>query len=73
MMGEAASSLPRAMLDRAPEIPWKDIIGMRHFVVHGYDIVDLDELWEVASRDLPVLCDELQRLIAEIEAERKDD
>jgi uncharacterized protein with HEPN domain len=71
MIGEAASSVPIEIRDRAQDIPWKDIVGMRHVVVHGYDIVDLNELWETAKRDIPVLLEKLERLIAEIEAGRE--
>jgi uncharacterized protein with HEPN domain len=41
--------------DRHPEIPWSDIIGMRHKVVHDYLGIDEDIVWQVVSEDLPPL------------------
>ena len=35
-----------------PVVPWRDIIGMRSIVTHGYDQIDDDELWKVVCRDL---------------------
>lgn len=55
IVGEAASRV--TLEDRAerPEIPWRGIIGMRNRLIHGYDAVDLDVLWQVVSEDLPPL------------------
>lgn len=72
MIGEAAASLPTETRDRTSEIPWRDIIGMRNIVVHGYDLVDLDELWHAVTVNVPELIQALDRLIAGIEAERED-
>jgi len=43
-----------------PEIPWAEMIGMRHRLIHEYFRVDLRVVWETVQRDLP-------RLIALIE------
>jgi len=55
IIGEAARQVSRAFSDRHPEIPWADIIGMRHKVVHDYLGVDEDIVWQVATADLPTL------------------
>ncbi|MFO8079227.1 MAG: HepT-like ribonuclease domain-containing protein [Armatimonadota bacterium] len=60
VIGEAASSLDKELQDTSSAIPWKDIIGMRHIIVHGYELVDPDEVWEVVSRDIPALLEELE-------------
>ncbi|MGH7491103.1 MAG: HepT-like ribonuclease domain-containing protein [bacterium] len=44
-------------------MPWQDIIGMRHRLVHGYDEIDLDVVWEVIQQDLPPLIEELKRIL----------
>jgi uncharacterized protein with HEPN domain len=38
-----------------PEIPWREIIGMRNRLIHGYDSVDSDILWNIVSADFPPL------------------
>jgi Protein of unknown function DUF86 len=43
----------REFSDRHPEIPWADIIGMRHKVVHDYLGIDEDIVWQVVTKDLP--------------------
>jgi uncharacterized protein with HEPN domain len=46
-----------------PEIPWAEIIGMRHEVVHDYLGVDEDIVWQVVTEDLPKLVATLEPII----------
>jgi uncharacterized protein with HEPN domain len=55
IIGEAARGVPEAVSNQAPEIPWKDIIGMRHILVHDYFGINTDVVWGVVERDLPIL------------------
>jgi len=55
VIGEAARQVSRPFADTHPEIPWSDIIGMRHKVVHDYLGVDEDIVWQVVTQDLPTL------------------
>ena len=48
LIGEAATRLDRSLQDRHPQIPWHRIIGMRNILVHGYDSVDDQVLWDTA-------------------------
>ena len=68
-IGEAAARVSGPTREAHPEIPWKQIVGIRHRIVHDYLHVDYDVLWEVATRDLPVLVAQLER-IAPAENER---
>lgn len=61
--GEAANQLSDIMKTRHPEIPWKGIIGMRNVLVHQYFGLDLDEIWDTVSTDLPLLKAEIQKLL----------
>jgi len=49
--------------DCHPEIPWADIIGMRHKVVHDYLGVDEDIVWQVVTADLPKLAVALEAIM----------
>jgi len=55
VMGEAAKRLSDDFRDQHPEIPWRLIAGMRDNLIHGYDIVDLEEVWKTVDRDVPQL------------------
>lgn len=62
LVGEAASQVPRDTRDEYPQIPWPKVIGMRHRLVHGYDTVDHDILWDTIRGDLPGLVEALERI-----------
>jgi uncharacterized protein with HEPN domain len=55
IIGEAVKQLSIATKDRRPEIPWKQIAGMRDRLTHHYFSVDLALVWRVVERDLPAL------------------
>ena len=55
VMGEAVKRLSEGFCSQHPEIPWSLVAGMRDKLIHGYDIVDLDEVWRTATFDVPDL------------------
>lgn len=63
IVGEAANRLPIEDQSRYPSIPWKEIVGMRNRLVHGYDAIDLDVLWDTVRIDLPQLIEELESIL----------
>lgn len=63
IVGEAANRLPIEDQSRYPSIPWKEIVGMRNRLVHGYDAIDLDVLWDTLRIDLPKLIEELEKIL----------
>ncbi|MFW6155942.1 MAG: DUF86 domain-containing protein [Armatimonadota bacterium] len=73
MLGEAAANVPPAVLRGIPEIDWSAIIGMRHRLIHGYDTVNCNILWDAVQNDLPALIEELHAVIGEIEAPDRGD
>lgn len=60
--GEAARRVSSEFQATHPEIPWKEIIGMRHKVVHDYLHVNYGIVWTVATIDLPTLLPGLERI-----------
>jgi len=66
ILGEAARHISPALQKSHPEIPWKQIIGMRHKVVHDYLHVDYDIVWAVITTDLPPLIAQLETFVAPI-------
>ena len=55
IVGEAAKNVSDEERKRHPEVPWRAIAGTRDRLAHGYFDVDLDQLWQVVSADLPAL------------------
>ncbi len=53
VMGEAVKRLSMEYRNQHLEIPWKLMAGMRDVLIHGYDIVDLNEVWKTANVDIP--------------------
>ena len=62
-IGEAASGVSDELRAAHPEIPWLDIIGMRHRLVHDYLNVDPVKVWETVVDDLPPLVTALERIV----------
>ena len=63
VVGEAAGKVASETRVSHPEIPWREIIGMRHRLIHGYADVDLDLVWTVTADRLPDLLEALDPLI----------
>lgn len=65
LVGKAARQVPAEIQERYAQIPWPKIIGMRNRLIHGYDFVDHDILWETITRSLPGLVEALNRILDE--------
>lgn len=63
IVGEAATRISAATQAAQPEIPWREIIGTRNRLVHGYDSVDGDILWNIVTVDFPPLATQLRGLL----------
>ena len=63
IIGEAARQVSPEFRQEHPEIPWAEIIGMRHKLVHDYLEVDLTEVWRVVQDDIPLLITQVESLI----------
>jgi uncharacterized protein with HEPN domain len=64
-LGEAASQLTADFRAAHPELPWAQMIGLRNRIVHSYDDVDPDIIWQVASADVEPVIAALERLLVE--------
>lgn len=64
-IGEAATRVAPETRAFTPSLPWNQIVGMRHRLVHVYFAVDLDLVWEVVQRDLPLLVAALCEILPE--------
>lgn len=63
VLGEAAKRISPAFASKHPKIPWRFIAGMRDRLIHAYDATDIEEVWSVVERDLPVLLGNVEPLL----------
>lgn len=64
IIGEAAKKIPDDFRKKHPDIPWRNIAGMRDIIVHEYFGLDLKLVWAVAKHDLPRLRKQLTKITA---------
>ena len=64
IIGEAAYQLADESKEEIPDIPWLDIIGMRHRLVHAYYDINLMVLWAALQEDLPPLIKSLKKALS---------
>ncbi|HJX26598.1 MAG TPA: DUF86 domain-containing protein [Thermoanaerobaculia bacterium] len=61
VVGEATRHLPEDFISRHPDVPWRQIAGLRNRIVHEYFGLDLEIIWQVIRHDLPTLQARLER------------
>lgn len=64
VIGEAARNISPEFQQAHPNVPWSEIIGMRHKVIHDYFEIDLETIWDTVYSDLPSLEEWIERTLA---------
>jgi len=64
-LGEAANHVSEHFIAEHPDLPWQEMIGMRHRLVHGYRAVSFEIVWAVTKEELPALKTLLSDLVEE--------
>jgi uncharacterized protein with HEPN domain len=65
VIGEGATRLPDEVREHQPDVPWASIIGLRNRLIHGYDRINLDIVWDILTLDIPELIEKLERIVNE--------
>lgn len=63
IIGEAAARVSEATREKYTQIPWVQIVAMRNRLVHMYFDIDLDQVWQAVTEDLPPLVAALERIL----------
>jgi uncharacterized protein with HEPN domain len=67
IIGEASKNVPEEIRSVYPDLPWRDMTGLRNIIVHQYFEINLDVIWKVIQNDLPNLERQIHRILYEQE------
>lgn len=67
IIGEASYMLTNEFRESHPTTEWRDIIAMRHVLVHGYHTISPGHVWSVIQQDIPVLKTQIETFLTEFE------
>ncbi|WP_353846958.1 HepT-like ribonuclease domain-containing protein [Chloroflexus sp.] len=67
-MGEAARKVSDETRAAHPEIPWNQIVALRHRIAHDYFRLDLVRIWKIVQEDVPALINQIEPLVPPEEA-----
>jgi len=70
MMGEAANMLTTEFQESHPETPWKMVKGMRNYIVHEYFQIDSVVVWDVVTKDLSALQNQIEKYLTDTDWEQ---
>ena len=68
IIGEACNHITKAVKERLPQVPWKEINGFRNISIHEYFGVNFKLVWEIAQNDLPSLKQSLLTILTELDS-----
>jgi len=63
IIGEASNRISEELKNRFPDLPWDRMKGMRNILIHMYDELDLDIVWDTATKNIPSLKILLEKII----------
>ncbi len=66
ILGEACTRLSSPLRAEYQDVPWRQVIGMRNRIIHGYDEVNWELVWQIATEHVPRLIDQLSEILDEL-------
>ena len=63
IIGEAARHVSPQARKKHPQIPWRELTTLRNLVIHQYDVVDINQVWDTVQNRIPPLIEELTKIV----------
>jgi uncharacterized protein with HEPN domain len=67
VIGEAVKNIPNDVKDKYPEIPWREMAGMRNKLIHAYFGVDIKKVWKAIKEEIPPLKPVFEQMLKDLE------
>lgn len=65
IIGEAAARISIELKDSTPDIPWRQIKGLRNIIAHEYGEIKQERIWALVIKEIPILITNLEDLLPE--------
>ena len=69
IIGEAVKNVPETIRQKYPQVPWRDMAGMRDWIIHAYFVVDYVVVWDTLKTDIPSLQPIIAQILEDLEKE----
>ncbi len=66
IIGEAVKNIPPKLRKKYPDVPWKNVAGMRDKLIHAYFGISLERVWSVVKDDLPDLKKKIRAILEDM-------
>ena len=64
IIGEALNRIKKINIGMLANVDnWKEIIGFRNVIAHGYDVIEDEIVWDSIKRNIPALLKQLNKII----------
>jgi uncharacterized protein with HEPN domain len=67
IIGEATKRLSKVLCSQHKDVPWRRIAGLRDVLIHDYMGVDVNAVWEITQKNLPILKTRIAEILKELE------
>ena len=68
VIGEATKRLSKQLCSKHADVPWRRIAGLRDVLIHDYMGVDINAVWEITQKELPILKNRVDVILKELES-----